>query len=37
MSHFYTLSPRHPWKRQKTKGFLTFSEDIEMGQWREKG
>ena len=32
MSHFYT-----PWKRQKTKGFLTFSGGIEMRHWREKG
>ena len=29
MSHFYT-----PWKRQKSKGFLTFSGGIEMGHWR---
>ena len=28
VSHFYT-----PWKRQKTFGFLTFSEGIEMWQW----
>ena len=28
VSHFYT-----PWKRQKTKGFLTFSEAIEMWHW----
>ena len=28
MSHFYT-----PWKRQKTKGFLTFSGGIEMEYW----
>ena len=26
--HFYT-----PWKRQKTKGFLTFSRGIEMEHW----
>ena len=32
MSHFHT-----PWKRQKTKGFLTFSGGIEMEYWREKG
>ena len=28
VSHFYT-----PWKRQKTKGFLTFSGGIEMWHW----
>ena len=28
MSHFYT-----PWKRQKSYGFLTFSEVIEMWHW----
>ena len=28
MSHFYT-----PWKRQKTYGFLTFLEGIEMWHW----
>ena len=32
MSHFYI-----PWKRQKTKCFLTFSGGIEIGHWREKG
>ena len=32
MSYFYT-----PWKRQKTKGFLTFLGGIEIGHWREKG
>ena len=30
MFHFYT-----PWKRQKTKGFLTFSGGIEMEHWNE--
>ena len=28
MFHFYI-----PWKRQKTKGFLTFSGGIEMKHW----
>ena len=28
ISHFY-----NPWKRQKTYGFLTFSEGIEMWHW----
>ena len=28
MLHFYT-----PWKRQKNKGFLTFSEGIERKHW----
>ena len=28
VSHIYT-----PWKRQKTKGFLTFSGGIEMWHW----
>ena len=28
VSHFYA-----PWKRQKTKGFLTFSGGIEMWHW----
>ena len=32
MPHFYT-----PWKRQKTKGFLTFSGDIEMWHWTKMG
>ena len=32
MFHFYT-----PWKRQKTKGFLTFSGGIEMEHWHEMG
>ena len=32
MSHFCT-----PWKRQKTKSFLTFSGGIEKGHWRKKG
>ena len=32
MSRFYT-----PWKRQKIKSCRTFSGDIEMGYWREKG
>ena len=27
----------YPWKRQKAKGFLTFSGGIEMGHWREMG
>ena len=30
---FHYCTPR---KRQKTKGFLTFSGDIEMGHWHEK-
>ena len=32
VSHFYT-----PWKRQKTKGFLTFSWGIEMWHWTKIG
>ena len=32
MSYFCT-----PRKRQKTKGFLIFSESIEIGHWRENG
>ena len=32
VSHFYT-----PWKRQKTKGFLTFSGGIEMWHWAKMG
>ena len=32
MSHFYT-----PCKRQKSKGFLTFSRGIEIRHFREKG
>ena len=28
MIHFYT-----PWKRYKTKGFLTFSRGLEIEQW----
>ena len=32
VSHFYT-----PWKRQKTKGFLTFSGGIEMWHWIKMG
>ena len=32
MSHFYT-----PWKRQKTKSFLTFSGDIKMWHWTKMG
>ena len=32
MLHFYT-----PWKRQKTKGLLTFSEGIEMEHWAKMG
>ena len=32
VSHFYT-----PWKRQKTKGFLTFSGGIEMWHWTKMG
>ena len=32
VSHFYT-----PWKRQKTKGFLTLSGDIEMWHWTKMG
>ena len=32
MFHFYT-----PWKRQKTFGFLTFSEGIEMWHWTKMG
>ena len=32
VSHFYT-----PWKREKTKGFLTFSEGIEMWRWTKMG
>ena len=32
MSHIYT-----PWKRQKTYGFLTFSEGIEMWHWTKMG
>ena len=31
MSHFYT-----PWKSQKTIGFLTFSEGIEMWHWTKR-
>ena len=32
VSHLYTL-----WKRQKTKGFLTFSGGIEMWHWTKMG
>ena len=32
ISHFYT-----PLKRQKTKGFLTLSEGIEMWRWTKIG
>ena len=32
MYHFYI-----PWKRQKTKGFLTFSRGIEMEHWGNMG
>ena len=32
MFDFYTL-----WKRQKFKGFLTFSGVIEMEHWRKMG
>ena len=32
VSHFYA-----PWKRQKTKGFLTFSGSIEMWHWTKMG
>ena len=32
VAHFYT-----PWKRQKTKGFLTFSRGIEMWSWTKMG
>ena len=32
VSHFYT-----PWKRQKTKDFLTFSGGIEMWHWTKMG
>ena len=32
VSHLYT-----PWKRQKTFGFLTFSEGIEMWHWTKMG
>ena len=32
MLPFYT-----PWKRQKTSGFLTFSEGIERKHWPEMG
>ena len=32
MFYFYT-----PWKRQKTFGFLTASEGIEMEHWPEMG
>ena len=32
VSHFYT-----PWKRQKNKGFLTFSGGIEMRHWTKMG
>ena len=32
MFHFYT-----PWKRQKAKGFLTFSRGIEMEDWAKMG
>ena len=32
VSYFYT-----PWKRQKTKGFLTFSWGIEMWHWTKTG
>ena len=32
VSRFYT-----PWKRQKTKGFLTFSGGIEMWHWTKMG
>ena len=32
VSHFYTK-----WKRQKTKGFLTFSGGIEMWHWTKMG
>ena len=32
VSHFYTS-----WKRQKTKGFLTFSGGIEMWHWTKMG
>ena len=32
MLHFYT-----PWKRQKSKGFKTFSRGLEIGHWCKKG
>ena len=32
VSHFYT-----PWKHQKTFGFLTFSDGIEMWHWTKMG
>ena len=32
MFHFYT-----PWKRQETKGFLTFSGGVEMKHWPKMG
>ena len=32
VSHFYI-----PWKRQETKGFLTFSGGIEMWHWTKMG
>ena len=32
VSHFYT-----PWKRRKTKGFMTFSGGIEMWHWTKIG
>ena len=32
MFHFYT-----PWKRQKTRGFLTFLVGIEIEHWLELG
>ena len=38
LAHFMPLvSLDTPWKHQKTKGFLMFSEGIESDQWHEMG
>ena len=38
LTHFSPVSYFYiPWKRQKTVGFLTFSEDIEMWHWTKMG
>ena len=38
LTHFSTVSHFYiPWKRQKTKGFLTFAGYIEMWHWTKMG
>ena len=38
LTHFSPVSQSYtPWKRQKTKGFLTFSGGIEMWHWTKMG